>query len=99
MTTKEVDAVVTLISSQTGVDAAYHHSKLSLDLRREQLEKWRSEASSWIVSTSGLGQGVDYPHVRHVIHYGLAHSVLDFAQETGRALTYCENAGKARYST
>jgi superfamily II DNA helicase RecQ len=37
-----------------------------------------------IVATSLLGVGVDIAHVRHVWHFGLPWSLIDYVQETGR---------------
>lgn len=38
-----------------------------------------------IVATSLLGAGVDIPHIRDIWHFGVPWSLIDFAQETGRA--------------
>ena len=34
--------------------------------------------------TTALGVGFDYPHIRHVFHFGLAYNVFNFLQEIGR---------------
>ena len=38
-----------------------------------------------MIATSALGAGVDPKHVRLVVHIGASHSLIDFAQESGRA--------------
>lgn len=59
------------------------------DLPKDQLEKtWRefvtSRAPSVLVCTSAVGAGVDVRGIRHVWHYGMPWSLIDYAQESGR---------------
>jgi superfamily II DNA helicase RecQ len=49
-----------------------------------QLEQWL-DAGGFIVTTSALGTGVDYPGIVMVIHVGVPYGMIDFAQESGRA--------------
>ena len=37
-----------------------------------------------LVTISALGLGIDYAHVRFVIHQGQSRSLIDFSQESGR---------------
>ncbi|KAI8317928.1 hypothetical protein GQ54DRAFT_248225, partial [Martensiomyces pterosporus] len=37
------------------------------------------------VATNALGAGIDIPHIRHVVHIHPSNSLLDYAQESGRA--------------
>jgi superfamily II DNA helicase RecQ len=85
MTKREVDEIVMLLLNQTTHDVAHYHSALELNDRRAQLDKWKSNKVNWIVATSGLGQGVDYSQVRVVVHFGLSHNLVNYAQETGRS--------------
>ncbi|KAH2209939.1 hypothetical protein KXW71_007305, partial [Aspergillus fumigatus] len=42
-------------------------------------------ASPVIAATSALGMGVDIPNIRSIIHIGTPRTLLDYAQESGRA--------------
>ncbi|EAW22048.1 putative helicase [Aspergillus fischeri NRRL 181] len=41
--------------------------------------------SAVIAATSALGMGVDIPNIRSIIHIGAPRTLLDYAQESGRA--------------
>lgn len=41
--------------------------------------------SPYIVATAALGTGIDVPGITHVIHVEAPHSIIDYAQEAGRA--------------
>jgi superfamily II DNA helicase RecQ len=49
------------------------------------LEQFRHAAHGVIAATSALGMGVDIPDIRCIIHIGFPRSLLDYAQESGRA--------------
>lgn len=50
------------------------------------LRTWLAESKEpYLVATSALGAGFDYAHVRLVMHIGEPNSLVDFAQESGRA--------------
>jgi superfamily II DNA or RNA helicase len=53
--------------------------------RTESLARFRETASAVIVATSALGMGVDIPDIRCIIHIGRPRSLLEYAQESGRA--------------
>ena len=54
--------------------------------KREILERWIGEKNRpYIVATTALAEGLDYPHVRLVINVNEPESPTIFAQETGRA--------------
>jgi superfamily II DNA helicase RecQ len=53
--------------------------------RTESLARFRETASAVIVATSALGMGVDIPDIRCIIHIGRLRSLLEYAQESGRA--------------
>lgn len=49
------------------------------------LTAWFEGKYPIISATSALSLGIDYPAVTLVVHFGSAHSLVDFGQETGRA--------------
>jgi ATP-dependent DNA helicase RecQ len=69
-----------------GIASGIDHGQLPASQRLDTLRKWKEgQAFKVVVATSGFGAGVDYPHVRLVVHFGGSHSLLDYAQESGRA--------------
>ncbi|KAJ6438049.1 recq family helicase [Purpureocillium lavendulum] len=53
--------------------------------REEGFQAWLRGESPYIVATSALGTGIDVPGITHVIHFGAPYSIIDYAQEAGRA--------------
>ncbi|KAI9034797.1 DEAD/DEAH box helicase [Aspergillus affinis] len=49
------------------------------------LQRFIEGPSRVIVATSALGMGVDIPDIRSIIHLGRPRSLLEYAQESGRA--------------
>jgi superfamily II DNA helicase RecQ len=49
------------------------------------LEVFIASRQRIIVATSAFGIGVDVPNIRYIIHMDWPFSVLDYAQESGRA--------------
>lgn len=49
------------------------------------MQDWRSGRQVVMISTSILGCGLDYPHVRHVIHNDTAYTMIDQHQQESRA--------------
>ncbi|KAF7174556.1 hypothetical protein CNMCM5623_007827 [Aspergillus felis] len=71
---------VTAIARVLGCEAYYS----------EQLDKagvlaWFMGASLVITATSALGMGVDIPNIHSIIHIRTPRTLLDYAQESGRA--------------
>ena len=64
------------------LDCAYYHAG-AVD-NEERLQTWL-ERGGLIVATSALGTGVDFPGVVFILHVDLPYSMIDFAQESGRA--------------
>ncbi len=52
--------------------------------REGGLERWL-DGGGWIIATSALRTGVDFPGIVFVLHVGLPHGMIDYAQESGRA--------------
>ncbi|EFQ85073.1 hypothetical protein PTT_20092 [Pyrenophora teres f. teres 0-1] len=61
---------------------AYHHHAVG---KASMLEEFMGGKQRVIVATSALGIGVDVPDIRCIVHIDWPFSVLDYAQESGRA--------------
>ena len=72
---------VCTMATMLGCEAYYHGS---LD-QPGTLERFRRQPQGVIVATSALGMGVDIPDIRSIIHLGRPRTLLDYAQESGRA--------------
>ena len=54
--------------------------------KEDVLRGWfAGDSGAWIVATYALSHGVDYPHVRCVIHASPPSGLLEYLQESGRA--------------
>lgn len=72
---------VTVLAERLGC-AAYHGKQVDKD---GILASFRSTPGAVITATSALGMGIDIPDIRSVIHVGQPRTMLDYAQESGRA--------------
>lgn len=64
---------------------SYHRDGRTVDELRKIYDGFLEDNDeSVMVATSLLGAGVDIPHVRHVWHFGVPWSLIDYVQETGR---------------
>ena len=64
------------------------HGSMSLQEKRESFATWmqrESEHAIAMIATSAFSCGIDYPHVRTVLHVGGSRSLVEIAQESGRA--------------
>jgi superfamily II DNA helicase RecQ len=61
---------------------AYHHKAVG---KASMLEEFAAGKKRVIVATSALGIGVDIPDIWCIIHINWPFTVLDYAQESGRA--------------
>jgi superfamily II DNA helicase RecQ len=61
---------------------AYHHHAVG---KASMLQAFMDSRQRIILATSALGMGVDVPDIRCIIHIDWPFSVLDYAQESGRA--------------
>jgi superfamily II DNA helicase RecQ len=73
----KVKALVKKLSCQ-----AYHHNAVG---KASMLEAFMAGQQRIIVATSALGIGVDVPNIWCIIYINWPFSVLDYAQESGRA--------------
>ena len=69
----------------------YYHgnpedSKAHFIAQREAgFQAWLGGETVYIVATAALGTGIDVPGITYVIHLEAPHSIIDYAQEAGRA--------------
>lgn len=64
--------------------AMVHGDTDTLD-RERAVEAWRKGKLDLVVGTSAFGLGIDYPHVRSVVHACLPESLDRYYQEIGRS--------------
>jgi superfamily II DNA helicase RecQ len=63
--------------------------------KKQRLDRWiQTPDTPYIVATTALAEGFDYPHVRFVMNVDAPESLVIFAQESGRA----GRDGKRAYS-
>jgi superfamily II DNA helicase RecQ len=53
--------------------------------REAGFQAWVRGETPYIVATAALGTGIDVSGITHVIHLEAPHSIIDYAQEAGRA--------------
>lgn len=83
VTKRELETTYSLIGGAESGAFRYHGSMTKKE-RRETQDAW-FQNSKYVLATKALGMGVDKRNVRTVIHAQLPASVLDYAQEAGRA--------------
>lgn len=76
-----VKAHITQLAEQLDCPA-FHASQVDKD---GILAWFRRTPGAVITATSALGMGIDIPDIRSVIHIGQPRTMLDYAQESGRA--------------
>ncbi|KAL2208332.1 P-loop containing nucleoside triphosphate hydrolase protein, partial [Sarocladium strictum] len=53
--------------------------------RKEGFQAWLEGTTLYIVATAALGTGINVPSIKHIIHLEAPYSIIDYAQEAGRA--------------
>ncbi|OGE46603.1 hypothetical protein PENARI_c169G02057, partial [Penicillium arizonense] len=76
-TTNTIEKLAQLVECE-----AYHSRTID---RYGVLARFQADTTGVVAATSALGIGVDIPNIRSIIHIGLPRSLLDYAQESGRA--------------
>ena len=71
--------------SRKGRTALAYHAGLDSRVRKDVLERFRTESGIIVVATIAFGMGIDKPDVRFVAHLNLPKSIEAYYQETGRA--------------
>lgn len=63
-----------------------YHGGLGEIAQQSAKDTWASgNPSKIIVCTTGLGSGIDIPHIPIVVHFGKPYSMIDLDQQSGRA--------------
>jgi superfamily II DNA helicase RecQ len=89
-TCKDADDLAELLGCN-----AYTAESGTPEEKKEILDRWiRTPGTPYIVATTALAEGLDYPHVRLVMNVDEPESLVIFAQESGRA----GRDGKRAYS-
>lgn len=68
-----------------GYAAAGYHAGMSAADRRHVQDAVQRQTVHVLVATIAFGMGIDFPHIRTVIHLHTPASLAAYAQETGRA--------------
>ncbi len=89
-TRKRCETLAARLAALTGEDgapirAAYYHAGLEREERLRIQEAFQAGEYDVLAVTSAFGMGVDIPDVRYTVHDSLPRSMLDLAQQTGRA--------------
>lgn len=61
------------------------HGQSQTSERSEVVQSWRRGELDLVVGTSAFGLGIDYPHVRAIVHACVPESLDRYYQEVGRA--------------
>lgn len=85
------DRVVTLFKwirhecESRGYTPAIYHARVDTDSKQHALQCFLSRKKPLIIATSAFGMGIDRPDIRLVVHYDTPHTLIDYAQQIGRA--------------
>jgi len=83
---KWAEELCKFLNAELGEDmCGIYHADLDEEVRAAVYQEWQAGTIKILVATSALGLGIDYAHVRFVIHQGQSRSLIDFSQESGRA--------------
>ncbi|KAJ1677658.1 ATP-dependent DNA helicase RecQ, partial [Spiromyces aspiralis] len=85
-TTREAEALAGKVNWYANSSLAkYYHGGMERGAKTASQRAWMEGDVKVMVATKAFGMGIDYPSIRVVIHKGPSSSLLDYAQETGRA--------------
>ena len=74
-----------LLTNQIGFQSVgLMHGRTDNEVREEVLQSWRQGDLDVVVGTSAFGLGIDYAHVRAVVHACIPETMDRFYQEVGR---------------
>jgi ATP-dependent DNA helicase RecQ len=80
---KGTQEVATFLKSNK-INADYYHAGLSITVREQKQEAWKSGRMRVIVATNAFGMGIDKDNVRFVVHLDFPDSLEAYFQEAGR---------------
>ena len=72
----------------SGNQFSFYHGSMSKEEKELNFRTWnnrKSELPIAMIATSAFSCGIDYPHVRTVIHVGGSRTIVELVQESGRA--------------
>ena len=81
MLTKRLRELVPHLAPRIG----FYNAGLTRQERMRMEELFRSDELRVLIATSAFGEGIDLPHIRHVVLYHMPFSEVEFNQMSGRA--------------
>ena len=81
---RSLRAVAADVDKRATTPALTYHGQMSRDARVANQNDWMQN-SRWMLATKAFGMGIDKSNVRTILHAQLPTSILDYAQEVGRA--------------
>mmetsp|Transcript_3062 Transcript_3062/g.9245 ORF Transcript_3062/g.9245 Transcript_3062/m.9245 type:complete len:897 (-) Transcript_3062:763-3453(-) len=70
---------------ERGIAAAFYHSQVEMEVKDAVHRAWLLGEFEVIVATAAFGMGVHHNGVRHIFHWSMPESLVELAQEWGRA--------------
>lgn len=83
-------AVEYAINEESGIDSSCYHGDLNSKERENNLDKFRSGETSYLVCTDIAARGLDIPDIDHVIMFDFPLNPVDYIHRAGR----CGRAGR-----
>lgn len=81
---KEVERVKDFLLG-AGLGVVDFHAGISRRQKQNTVKDFIDGRSKIVIATSAFGLGIDYPHVRLIVHFGMPYSRAQYWQEIGRA--------------
>lgn len=81
MLTKRLRELLPHLAQRIG----FYNAGLTREERARIEELFRSDRLRVLIATSAFGEGIDLPHIRHVVLYHMPFSEVEFNQMSGRA--------------
>jgi ATP-dependent DNA helicase RecQ len=97
LTRATVEGLTSLIGRDPRTCGYSYHEGMDEECRQQSQDGWSSDVKNIknfkvMIATSAFGTGIDHPGIRAVIHVMGARSLLEFYQESGRALAIISRA-------